>query len=131
MLLRLLMFLVVLAATPAQADTGLLDAIRPALSELAIAVMLAVLSLAYRRFSAWTGIQIEARHREALQSALANGIRSAMQPGGQLDVDRVIDDAMGYVERSVPDALAHFKVGHNRLRELLQPHAAAALKAAA
>ncbi len=120
------------AAPPAYADTGgtIVEAVRPALTEFAVGVILALLALAYRRISAWTGIEIEARHREALQSALANGVRAAMAQGGGMDVERVIDLASGYVERSVPDALAALKVDYGKLRVLLEPHAGAALRAA-
>ncbi len=117
------------SAVPAYADTGsaIVEAVRPALTDFAVAVILALLALAYRRISAWTGIEIEARHREALQSALANGVRAAMSAGGELDIDGIVNRARGYVEGSVPDALAALKVDHLKLRQLLVPHAAAAL----
>lgn len=124
--MRLLMFacLIAVATTaPAHADTGgLLDAIRPALADIAVAVIAAAVAWAAQRFQAWTGIQIEARHREALQSALANGARTMIENGSEADFLRAID----YVERSVPDALRKLKVnGRDRIRELLKPHAVA------
>lgn len=78
-----------------------------------------------------TGIDIEARHREALQSALLNGILYAMQKAkwvpGQ-PVDNLLGLARGYVELSVPDALAKFGIdngnalGRATLDRLLTPN---------
>jgi hypothetical protein len=119
--------LLAVAVLPAHAQavpgTGFLDSIRPALADIAATLVIAIAGLAYERFRAWTGIQIEARHREALQSALANGARSMVENGSEADIMRAVD----YVERSVPDALRYLKVaGRDRIRELLKPHVAAA-----
>lgn len=50
------------------------------------------------------GIEIEARHREALHSALMSGIRAALNRG--LTGPAAIDSAVKYATQSVPDALA-------------------------
>ena len=50
------------------------------------------------------GIEIEARHREALHSALMSGIRNAL--GGGLTGQAAINAAISYAARSVPDAIA-------------------------
>lgn len=79
-----------------------------------------------------TGANLEATHREALQSALTNGIRYAIQMvlEGKLNKDgtvplskrsAVLLEAKRYVMDSVPDALAHFKVSEGKLDELLTP----------
>ncbi len=49
------------------------------------------------------GIEIEARHREALHSAIMSGIRAALSKG--LSGQAVLDSALVYVTQSVPDAL--------------------------
>lgn len=50
------------------------------------------------------GIEIEARHREALHSALMSGIRAALGRG--LTGSAAVDAAITYATSSVPDALA-------------------------
>lgn len=60
----------------------------------------------------WTGIQIEARHREALHSAAMTGVTQALARLGtrvdslQVDIrSDVIAAAVEWVEASVPDAI--------------------------
>lgn len=77
-----------------------------------------------------TGIDIEARHREALQSALLNGVLYALQKAGWMqgdDTAKLLPLARGYVLGSVPDALKSFgidaatSVGQAALDRLLTP----------
>ena len=77
-----------------------------------------------------TGIDIEARHREALQSALLNGVLYALQKAGWVqgdDTAKLLPLARGYVLGSVPDALKSFgidaatSVGQAALDRLLTP----------
>lgn len=79
----------------------------------------------------WTGYQIEARHREALQSALGNGVRAGLhalrqQRGYALVTSTttgpLLDYAQAYVEQSVPGAIKHFSLTPERIRELAVPH---------
>ncbi len=53
------------------------------------------------------GIEIEARHREALHSALMSGVRSALSAG--VSGPGVIVAATAYAEASVPDAIRALK----------------------
>lgn len=73
---------------------------------------------------------MEARHREALQSALENGVRAAVQllldgkltAAGTVPVDKkeaVLNEARAYVEKSVPDAVRHFQLSPQSLVDLL------------
>lgn len=57
------------------------------------------------RFTAWTGIQIEAKHREALHSALMTGVRMALSKFGPGAQQIVIKEAVAYAYTSVPGAL--------------------------
>lgn len=95
----------------------LLAQVLPALIDALTPILVAVLvGLIYR----WTGIQIEQKHMLALQSALQNGARLMLKPNASLD------EAIDYVERSVPDALANFRARDRpRIAELLAPHIAA------
>lgn len=53
------------------------------------------------------GLDIEARHREALHSALLTGIKMAM--ARNLDTGKAVDLAIGYAKASVPDAIKALK----------------------
>ena len=86
------------------------------LPELINYLLVLLLGAIFALFHRWTGIQIDAKHRDALQSALANGAKLLLQPGG------TIDDALNYVLQSVPDALKRFRLSDDRVRELLEPH---------
>lgn len=91
----------------AQFLPALIDALTPML----VAVIAALI---YR----WTGVQVEQKHMLALQSALQNGARLLL-------AGKTVDDAIDYVARSVPDALATFRSGDRaRIAELLAPHIA-------
>lgn len=105
----------------------LLTAVLPALG----LIITAVLTWAANELRKRTGIDIEARHREALQSALVNGILFALQRAGWVagePTDPLLNAARGYVEHSVPDALAKFGIdtatstGRAMLDRLLTPH---------
>lgn len=92
----------------AQVLPALIDALTPIL-------VAALVGIIYR----WTGIQIEQKHMLALQSALQNGARLLLS-------GKSLEDAIDYVEGSVPDALAKLKVEDRfRIEELLAPHIAA------
>ncbi|AXQ94565.1 hypothetical protein LV780_12525 [Cereibacter azotoformans] len=92
-------------ALPAAASTGsgLLTALAPSLLDLAGVVLTALIGLATVRFQRWTGIQIEARHREALHSAIMTAARLAV--ARKLTPDAATEFASSYVRNSVPDAL--------------------------
>lgn len=107
------------------------------LSPEIVQIMLPVLGLvvtilctmAERRFAAWTGIQIEAKHREALQSALTNAGQLAIN---KFALDRPADQpitpahtpilqtiATEYVRKSVPDAINFFGLTPEKLGEMV------------
>ncbi len=97
--------ILVTLAVPAAASTGsdLLTALTPGLLDLASAVLTAVIGLVAVRFQRWTGIQIEARHREALHSAIMTAARLAV--ARKLATDAAANFVLSYVRGSVPDAL--------------------------
>lgn len=104
----------------------LLTAVLPAVGVLISAVLLYLANLLKKN----TGINIEAKHRDALQSALMNGILFALQRGGWVPgqpTDGVLAAARAYVESSVPDALTKFGIdtatatGRAALDRLLVP----------
>ena len=78
-----------------------------------------LIAWAAKKFSDKTGIDIEAKHREALHSAAMTGINSALaELSAPPDAARVaavqgqlLDQAAAWVRKSVPDALTHFGLG--------------------
>ena len=97
----------------------LLEAASPILMELATLFILALVGALVELVRRYTGISIEAKHREALQSALQNGARLLLSG---LTREHAID----YVAASVPDALKALKVNdRGRIGDLLGPHISA------
>ncbi|SNT44483.1 hypothetical protein SAMN05421763_1303 [[Luteovulum] sphaeroides subsp. megalophilum] len=92
-------------AGPAAASTGsdLLTALTPSLLDLAGVALTALIGFATIRFQRWTGIQSEARHREALHSAIMTAARVAV--ARKLAPDAATEFVSSYVRNSVPDAL--------------------------
>lgn len=72
-----------------------------------------------QRFHAWTGMEMEAKHRQALQSALANAAKIVL-------AGATMQAGVDYVLASVPDALKALKVdgGAIDIESLLAPHIA-------
>lgn len=80
----------------------------------------------------YTGQKIDQKHQESYQLALANGIRQALQKlilNGKMSVedkvvptelvDGVLNDAGVYVQTKVPDAVNHFGVSFEGIKENL------------
>lgn len=95
-----------------------------AFSAILAAFLLWVANLARVRF----GIEIEARHREAIHSALMSGIRAALSKG--LTGQEAISAAIDHAARSTPDAILKLKpkdgvlegIAQAKLREALGSH---------
>jgi hypothetical protein len=82
------------------------------------------------------GIDIEAQHRQALQSALENAVAAALagkkdtlEAQGFLSLGNpLMGIALSYVFRSVPDAIKKFGLDEAGIIELLKPHFARAME---
>lgn len=83
----------------------LIDAAMPHLLSLAGALVSLAIAWVAKRISDWTGIEIEARHRAALHSAIMTGLRHAADGGRVTDRAQVAREAVEYAQRSVPDAI--------------------------
>ncbi|MFC5393037.1 hypothetical protein [Bosea vestrisii] len=90
------------------------------------AVVATGLSFLGARLYAWTGINIEARHREALHSAIMTGVNAALGKVADLIGGRAIDvrstavaEALRYVGASVPDAIRYFGLTQDRLSDMI------------
>ena len=88
----------------------------PTLLQIIAAILgLVLLRVADVARARW-GIEIEARHREALQSALMSGISAALSRG--LTGSAAIQAGIAYARESVPDAMAKLQPKETVLRDL-------------
>lgn len=74
------------------------------------------------------GIEIEAKDREALHSALMSGIRAALQRG--LGPGDAVIAALAHAQRSVPDALARLNPSDKVLGNIAEAKLEEAIRAA-
>lgn len=93
-------------------------------------VVTALLGWAAVLYSRITGKELEAKHREALQMALTNGLNWAIQQvlNGKLNKDGTVPEsakvavvaaAQQYVTTSVPDAVAKFQITQPTMEKLI------------
>ncbi|RHZ91061.1 hypothetical protein D1122_21675 [Cereibacter sphaeroides] len=107
-------------ALPAAASTSsdLLTALTPSLLDLAGVALTALIGFATVRFQRWTGIQIEARHREALHSAIMTAARVAVARGLTREV--AAEFVSSYVRASVPEAMKRLSPSAETLDALVR-----------
>ncbi|ETX26500.1 hypothetical protein [Roseivivax isoporae] len=84
---------------------GILTALEPHIVELLGLVLTIIIGIAARQLSAWTGIEIEKRHREALHEALMSGAMSAIKHGPDVGIDTLKAHAIAHARQSVPQAV--------------------------
>lgn len=96
--------------------SAIVSALTPYLLEILGSLLLALIGWAAARFSAWSGIQIEARHREALHSALMTGAQIAIGRG--LPQVKAAELAVAYAQQSVPEAMARLRPSGDVLTNL-------------
>ena len=82
---------------------AIIDAAVPHFLELVGLALTGIIGWAASKARQKWGIEIEARHREALQSALLNGARLALKH--ELTGKEAIDLILRYIRQSVPDAI--------------------------
>lgn len=117
----------------AQDTTGIsadsiLDIVQPYIAEIVSILIAAIVAFVARQVQKYTGIQIEAKHREALQSALENAARivlgnlEAKAKGSSVSLGSAyLDAGVKYVLKSVPDAVSYFGLSPERIGELIRP----------
>lgn len=118
----------VATAEAAATQPAFFETVNPLLFNLLSAGIAVGVGYALKRFTDWTGISIEAKHREALQSALENAARLAVGHIENKLLGKPIDRsnpallaATKYVRQSVPDAVGFFKLTDDKLVDLISP----------
>lgn len=109
----------------------LVDEIVPYFLMVLGTIVTAALTWVAKKFNDSTGMNIEAKHREALQSALLNGARAAIDRfrPDELSVDvrnAALKEGIEFVLRSVPDAVDYFNLSPADIERHLQPKIAVA-----
>ncbi|WP_017999946.1 hypothetical protein [Paracoccus sp. N5] len=94
----------------------IINAAMPHVLELLGLVLTGIIGWAAAAARRKWGIEIEAKHREALQSALLNGARLALRH--ELDGKAAIDLILSYIRQSVPDAIGNLGASHEVLTDL-------------
>ncbi|KUP91808.1 hypothetical protein [Tritonibacter horizontis] len=64
------------------------------------------------------GLDIEARHREALHAALISGVKAAIERGPEEAAEVLIREAVDHAKASVPDAIQRLAPGEHVLDTL-------------
>ena len=105
----------------------LFEALEPHLVEALMSLVALATGYATVLLRRWTGIQIEARHRDALHQAIRSAVVEALDNG--LDGDRLLARVKDYVGASVPDALRHLAPGDGVLATLIRAKVGEALAA--
>ncbi|MFD1913788.1 hypothetical protein [Halodurantibacterium flavum] len=82
----------------------ILAAMMPYILELLGLIITCLIGWMAARFHARTGVEIDARHREALHQAIMSGIRAALARG-KSHPDNIAEEVTAYVTRSVPGAM--------------------------
>lgn len=92
----------------AELMSNLWDLMLPVIS----AIITAAITWGAVAFQRWSGMEVEAKHREALHRAILTGIGFAMSrvtgAGPATTPNAVVSQASEYVRTSVPDALGYF-----------------------
>lgn len=93
-------------------------AVMPALVALFGTVMTIILNRAAAVARERWGIEVEARHREALHSAIMSGVQAALLRGAKRS--DAVEAAITYARKSVPDAIGKLAPGPDVLKSIAE-----------
>jgi hypothetical protein len=124
-----LALLLLAANAEAQAPTAgdaIFGVIRPYLVELAGVFVAALAAWLFKLLREKLGIDIEAKHRDALQAALTNAAGLVINRAGGLagalalpNSNPIVQQGVSYVIEATPDALRHFGITPEEARRVL------------
>ncbi|SOC47660.1 hypothetical protein SAMN05892877_13214 [Rhizobium subbaraonis] len=106
--------------------SDLIDPFRPYIVEAVTAVIGLVAGRLYMLVERYMRVSVEARHREAFQTAVRNGALAgfayAQKHAGKVKVDvrsELVAEGLRYVLAAVPDAIRYFGVDEERVSEAI------------
>lgn len=124
--LGLLAFAGLASAQTQSTGSAIFEIFRPYLVELAGLMIVGIVGWLARTIKAKLGIDIEARHRDALQAALTNAAGLVInRAGGAIGAlhlttsNPMITEGVDYVVKAAPDALKHFGITPEAARAVL------------
>ena len=106
---------------------ALWPAFEPHIVELLGVILTILIGIASRQLAAWTGIEIETRHREALHESLMSGAMSAIRHGPGAGLETLKAHAITHARRSVPDAVKALVPGDGVLDAIAERYVREAL----
>ncbi|WP_158673477.1 hypothetical protein [Bosea sp. FBZP-16] len=105
---------------------SLFGVFKPYLTELASVFVAALAAWLFKLIREKLGIDIEAKHRDALQAALTNAAGLVINRAGGLagalalpNANPLVQQGVSYVIDSAPDALRHFGITPEEARRIL------------
>lgn len=102
------------------------EAIAPHLLELFMALVTLATGYATLKLRQLTGVELDAKHRESLHSAIRTGVTVMLERGASGEVLK--EGVKQYVKDSVPDAIKALLPGESVLENLIAAKAAEYLK---
>ena len=99
----------------------ILNAATPAIVTLFGFALTYIINSAADTLKAKTGIEIEAKHRDAIHSAAMSAVNVALHEG--LSPEEMLERGTAYMKRSVPDAIRHFTPSDEQLRAMVKAKA--------
>ena len=96
----------------------ILQELAPAVLSGVSLLLSALIAMAAQTAKRRWGLDIEARHREALHAALISGIKAAIERGPEEAVDVLIREAVDHAKASVPDAILRLRAPEHVLQTL-------------
>lgn len=104
----------------------ILAATMPALITLFGTALTIILNRAASAARERWGIEVEARHREALHSAIMSGVQAALLKG--VARSEAVEAAVTYAKKSVPDAIRNLSPSPDVLKSIAEAKLRAVLK---
>lgn len=107
--------------------TSIFGVARPYVLEILSIIITLIVGWAALLIQRWTGMEVEAKHREALQTTLRNAaallVESVDKKVETLNFrtsDPKVAEAIRYVTNGAPDALKYFDLGPERIAKMLE-----------
>lgn len=107
------------AATVPTVAPGVLAALQPIIELVVAAAVTAFLGWIYKRLDEWFGVQVEAKHRDALHSALTTAANLMLSQVAQVGKAKM-QVGVQQVWFGAADAIRHFGLDNAKLEAMLQ-----------